>query len=57
MSRRLKESVAVYGQDYNGYDPHSIGPIYGPFYCGMSRVMTMPQFNIKLLSPISTSVP
>ena len=28
----------------------------GPFYCGMSRVMTLPQFSIYLYCPTSTSV-
>ena len=28
----------------------------GPFYCGMSMVMNMPQFSITVLSPTSTSV-
>ena len=28
----------------------------GPFYCGMSRVMPLPSFNINLYSPTSTSI-
>ena len=31
------------------------GTLKGPFFCGMSRTMIMPQFQISLLSPTSTS--
>ena len=47
-SRLLKETVIVYGSN-------SENGLYGPFYCGMSTVMTLSQFNIKLFSPTSTS--
>ena len=56
MSKLLRETVAIHGTN-NGY----IGPgapsteLGGPFFCGMSMVMTMPQFAIKLFSPTSTS--
>ena len=49
MSKLLKETVQVYGHDYR-WDKFS-----GPFFCGMSTIMTMPQFSIKLHSPTSTS--
>ena len=56
MSRLLRETVAAYG--YNNaskYDDDSQQPLGGPFFCGMSRVMTLPQFAIRLFSPTSTS--
>ena len=31
-------------------------PLRGPFYCGMSFVMNMSQFSIKINGPTSTSV-
>ena len=30
-------------------------PLIGPFYCGMSVLMTLPSFAIRLCSPTSTS--
>ena len=48
MSKLLKETVYVYGAHYD-YG------LSGPFYCGMSSVINMPQFNISLFSPTSTS--
>ena len=55
MSRLLRETVAIYG-----YNNHSTGwatqqKLGGPFFCGMSMVMTMPQFAIHLFCPTSTS--
>ena len=59
FSKTLKGSVQCYGTSYDPFDPmhgnESLGILYGPFYCGMSTVMNMPQFNIHLLSPTSTS--
>ena len=53
-SRRLKEVLRAYGADnYVSKGPHSLK---GPFYTGMSRVMILPEFNIFLYSPTSTSV-
>ena len=49
MGRLLKETVFCYGKF------RSSG-LSGPFFCGMSMVMNMPQFNIQLLSPVSTSI-
>ena len=49
MSKLLRETVTVYGQDYDK------GLRDGAYYCGMSTTMTMPQFAIKLFSPTSTS--
>ena len=56
MSKLLRETVAIYGQNNSTDDmfetPSKLG---GPFFCGMSTVMTLPQFAIKLFSPTSTS--
>ena len=43
------ETVQVYGKC-------GATQFYGPFYCGMSRVMNMPQFQIQLRSPTSTTL-
>ena len=56
MSKLLRETVAIYG--YNNSTLHmdmTAHKLGGPFFCGMSMVMTMPQFAIKLFSPTSTS--
>ena len=53
----LRETVELYGLTYhNENDDNSeyIG-VSGPFYCGMSFVMVIPQFNIRLNGPTSTS--
>ena len=47
MSRLLIEAVQVFGRD----GLHNTGP----FYCGMSNQMVLPQFRIQLHSPTSTS--
>ena len=56
MSKLLRETVAIYGYnnkaDVFGNVTTELG---GPFFCGMSMVMTMPQFAIKLFCPTSTS--
>ena len=46
-STTLKQVLDGYGQSKY---------LEGPFYCGMSWVMTLPQFQIHLYSPTSTSV-
>ena len=48
MSNRLQEVIRYCDQCY-------YSELLGPFYCGMSSVMTMSQFTISLLSPTSTS--
>ena len=53
MSRFLRETIAIYGQS-NRY-PYASGRLGGPFFCGMSMMLTMPQFSIRLFSPTSTS--
>ena len=49
-SKALRETLLVYGER------GKFGDLKGPFYTGMSRVMNLPQFNIRLNSPTSTSV-
>ena len=50
MSKLLRETVRIYGHNYEDE-----GLRDGPYYCGMSKVMTMPEFAMKLFSPSSTS--
>ena len=63
-SRLLRETVEYYGHRSHGDDPESdivqdefvkINKVSGPFYCGMSNVLRMSQFNIRINSPLSTS--
>lgn len=49
-SKRLKQIINAYGQNRRD------GGLEGPFYAGMSVVMTLPRFSIPLFSPTSTSV-
>ena len=48
-SKRLRKTLHTYGK-------HKSGGLHGPFYSGISRIMTIPEFSIKLYSPTSTSV-
>ena len=50
FSKILTETVRIYGENY------MVDDLEGPFYCGMSCVMNMPQFSIELISPTSTSI-
>eukprot|EP01084_Bolivina_argentea_P111382 198749_1 len=59
-SRILRETVECYGND--GQEKFSMLEnekqsikLKGPFFCGMSFLMTMPEFNIRLCGPTSTS--
>ena len=55
FSRILKHVMAFYGQSADTKN----GPLpklHGPFYCGMSVVLNILEFNIFIRSPISTSV-
>ena len=57
MSKLLRETVNIHGACAN-VDPSARDGdprMLGPFYCGMSMVMNMPSFAIKLSSPTSTS--
>eukprot|EP01084_Bolivina_argentea_P263923 446892_1 len=58
-SRLIRETVEYYGQcgrgdDVDGEDEF-VNKTCGPFYCGMSIIMTFPEFNIRICSPTSTS--
>ena len=55
MARILKEMIYCYGQTYAWGGNGLLSSLVSPFYCGMSFVMMMPQFNIKLYGPTSTS--
>ena len=56
FSKILKETITIYGQR-NFFGGNGLLPVLkGPFYCGMSVVLNISQFNMKLLSPTSTSV-
>ena len=63
MSRFLRRTVAIYGynnykeyQKYASYPPTTTQEkLGGPFFCGMSMLMTMPQFAMRIFSPTSTS--
>ena len=60
MAKLLKSTVESYGKTgYGNMDKETyeqVNKLLGPFFCGMNVVMNMPQFDIKLLSPTSTSV-
>eukprot|EP01084_Bolivina_argentea_P098392 176834_1 len=49
MSKTLRETVEIFGGCSRFHT------LLGPYYCGMSVVLTMPSFNIRLCSPTSTS--
>eukprot|EP01083_Nonionella_stella_P268033 905732_1 len=61
-SRRLREVVELYGK--RGWEKRehdeakwneSHNRIKGPFYCGMDQCLVVPEFNIRLCAPTSTS--
>lgn len=55
MAKGLKETIHIYGQDW--YDGKGLlSKLTGPFFCGISFVMNMPAFNIRLNGPTSTSI-
>ena len=59
-SRLLREAVQYfgsYGWDYEENEKYNktFRNVKGPFYCGMSRIMVIPEWNIRLCSPTSTS--
>lgn len=64
-SKFLRETVQIFGtsgcrsHSYSSrgqYIIHDRGSLSGPFYSGMSKIMSIPQFQILLLSPTSTSL-
>jgi len=48
-AKTLRETVELYGSEWYR------GKLRGPFYCGMSALLKMPQFLIRLNGPTSTS--
>ena len=65
MSKTLRETVELHGQSRKGdvnpdiekYQPeHRLNKQLGPFYCGVNRVMVLPQFNLRLCAPTSTTM-
>eukprot|EP01084_Bolivina_argentea_P266085 451211_1 len=58
-SRILRETVELYGENGLSVDVDDDGnetyTAQGPFYTGMSFVMVVPEFHIRLCSPTSTS--
>ena len=56
-SKGLKDVMKHYGQHYNPGGTNGLLPkLKGPFYCGMSVVLKIPQFRMFIHSPISTSL-
>ena len=56
MSKLLRETVAIYGKNNDFFRGGRYSTeLGGPFFCGMSMVMTMPQFVMRLFCPTSTS--
>lgn len=59
MSRLLRETVEIFGQrsqgDYDLTEAEYKNKLFGPFYSGLSVVISIPNFFIRLYSPTSTS--
>eukprot|EP01084_Bolivina_argentea_P315267 546154_1 len=53
LSKYLRETVEIYGKCR--YEDDDNPGLKGPFYCGLSVVVHLPQFNITLCSPTSTT--
>lgn len=49
MARRLREEVEVFERNRTKHR------LKGPFYCGVNRRMVIPQFNLRLNAPTSTT--
>ena len=54
-SKILRQLISDYGQKYKKGNGH-LSELSGPFFCGMSVVLNIPQFNMFIYSPLSTSV-
>ena len=57
-SRLLREAVEIYGDNGDDFEIENGRIMYkarGPFFCGMNIVMPIPEFNIRLCAPTSTS--
>eukprot|EP01084_Bolivina_argentea_P083866 151818_1 len=57
-SRLCRETVEYYGHKGFGdvVEKTTINSLIGPFYCGLSVEMALPEFSIRLASPTSTSL-
>ena len=69
-SKILRDTMEEYGTDYHGeywdtnrfygetYDDDDLSEpkLIGPFYCGMSIILKLSQFNMFIYQPLSTSV-
>ena len=56
MSKTLRETVELYGIWREKEMGNRIESLIGPFYTGMSFIMNIPQFSMRLCSPTSTSM-
>eukprot|EP01084_Bolivina_argentea_P291447 500911_1 len=65
MSKMLREAVEIYGEcgkgDWDGINSprdrnKRINKLTGPFYCGLNVRLNIPEFNISLCSPTSSSL-
>ena len=56
-SKGLKNVIKFYGQrnEYNGKNG-KLSRLRGPFYCGMSVILNLPEMRLYIRSPISTSI-
>ena len=54
LAKTLKEMITCYGQSNRG-GCGLLSRLSSPLFCGMSFVMNMPQFNINLFGPTSTT--
>ena len=58
-SKTLKDTVKKYGQQRMSSNIVNNGitqNLVGPFYCGMSQVLNIFQFEMSIYSPLSTSI-
>ena len=55
LRTKCKRSIQRYGQCYDRGDGQ-LGNLIGPFFCGMSVVLKLSQFNMFIHSPFSTSI-
>ena len=51
----LREAIMSYGQSYNK-ENGILSELRGPFFCGMSKVLNIPHFNMYINCPLSTSI-
>merc|ERR1712228_728046 len=57
MSKTLRETVELFGQcRYDDEYARYKNTVKGPFYCGVNKVMVLPEFNLRLCAPTSTTM-